>query len=57
MYTKHGGLLCDQRWILFMPESTEGISEAYKRTGEINEKFKELNGELRKYLDELDVIE
>lgn len=22
---KYGGLLCDQRWILFVPESTEGI--------------------------------
>lgn len=31
--------------------------EAYKRTGEINEKFKELNCELRKYLSELDVID
>ncbi len=31
--------------------------EAYKRTGEINGKFKELNCELRKYLSELDVID
>ena len=25
--TRYSGLLCDQRWILFMPESTEGVEE------------------------------
>ena len=51
----------EERWnvgTLVPQREREKISrEAYKRTGEINEKFKELNGELRKYLDELDVIE
>lgn len=31
--------------------------EAYNRTGEINEKFKSLNNEIRAYLDKLDVLE
>ena len=31
--------------------------EAYARTGEINEKFAELNKKLRAYLDSLDVLE
>ena len=30
--------------------------EAYKRTGEINDKFKALNNDIRKYLNKLDVI-
>lgn len=51
----------EERWnvgTLVPQQEREKISrEAYKRTGEINEKFRELNGELRKYLDELDVIE
>lgn len=50
----------EERWNVgtLMPQREKKISkEAYKRTGEINEKFRELNGELRKYLDELDVIE
>ena len=25
--TGYSGFLCDQRWILFMPESTEGVAE------------------------------
>lgn len=32
-------------------------SEAYKRTGEINVKFKKLNNEIRVYLNNIDVLE
>lgn len=50
-----------ERWnvgSLVPQKEKEKISvEAYKRTGEIHEKFKELNCELRKYLSELDVID
>lgn len=39
-------------------EEKESLSsEAYKRTGEINEKFRKLNNEIRAYLNNLDVIE
>jgi hypothetical protein len=31
--------------------------EAYRRTGEINEKFKAVNNEIRAYLEMLDVLE
>lgn len=31
--------------------------ETYKRTGEIDKKFKEINGEIREYLESLDVLE
>lgn len=51
----------EQRWNVFYlasQEEKETISpEAYKRTGEINEKFKKLNNEIREYLDNLDVLE
>ena len=39
-------------------EEKETLSrEAYKRTGEINDKFKALNNDIREYLNKLDVIE
>lgn len=50
-----------ERWnvgsLVPQKEKEKILVEAYKRTGEINEKFKELNCELRKYLSELDVID
>ena len=51
----------EERWNVgyFAPqEEKETLSrEAYKRTGEINEKFKKLNNEIREYLKTLDVLD
>lgn len=51
----------EQRWnVLYLASQEEKETippEAYKRTGEINEKFKTLNNEIREYLDKLDVLE
>lgn len=51
----------EERWNVgaFVPQEQK-ISlphEAYIRTGAINDKFKQLNSELREYLNKLDVIE
>jgi len=50
----------EERWnvgYLASQEEKETISrEAYKRTGEINEKFKKLSNEIREYLKSLDVL-
>ncbi len=48
------------RWYISLDtqEEKEHLpKEAYKRTGEINEKFKKLNNEIRAYLNNLDVFE
>lgn len=51
----------EERWNVgyFAPqEEKETLSrEEYKRTGEINEKFKKLNNEIREYLKTLDVLD
>ena len=51
----------EERWnvgsIIPQSEKESLPHEAYKRTSEINAKFKQLNSELREYLGELDVIE
>lgn len=51
----------EERWnvgYLASQEEKEALSsEAYKRTGEINTKFKQLNNEIRVYLSKLDVVE
>ena len=51
----------EERWnvgYLVSQEEKESLSsEAYKRTGEINAKFKQLNNEIREYLSNLDVLE
>ncbi len=51
----------EDRWnvMLLIPEKEKKqlSHEAYARTGEINEKFAELNKKLRDYLDSLDVLE
>ena len=51
----------EERWnvgYLVSQEEKETISrEAYKRTGEINDKFKKLNNEIREYLNSLDVLD
>lgn len=51
----------EDRWnvgYLASQEEKEFLSsEDYKRTGEINAKFKQLNNEIRKYLSNLDVLE
>ena len=51
----------EERWnvgYLASQEEKETISrEAYKRTGEINDKFKKLNNEIREYLNSLDVLD
>lgn len=51
----------EERWnvgsIIPQSEKESLPHEAYKRTSEINAKFKQLNSELREYLGELDVVE
>ena len=51
----------EERWnvgYFASQEEKESLSsEAYKRTGEINAKFKQLNNEIREYLSNLDVLE
>lgn len=51
----------EERWNVgaFIPQGEKASLpyETYKRTGEINDKFKQLNSELREYLSKLDVIE
>lgn len=51
----------EKRWnvgYLASQDEKESLSiEAYKRTGEINAKFKQLNNEIRLYLSNLDVLE
>ena len=51
----------DKRWdagFFAEQEEKETISmEAYKRTKEINEKFEQLNNEIREHLSKLDVLE
>jgi len=51
----------ERRWnvcYLASQEEKESFSsEDYKRTEEINEKYRQLNNEVRKYLDSLDVFE
>ena len=51
----------EERWnvMSLVPEREKKqlSHEAYARTGEINKKFDELNNKLRKYLDNLDVLE
>lgn len=51
----------EERWNVgaFIPQGEKARLpyETYKRTGEINDKFKQLNSELREYLSKLDVIE
>ena len=51
----------ERRWNVYYmasQEEKESFSgEDYKRTEEINEKYRQLNNEVRKYLDGLDVLE
>lgn len=51
----------EERWnvgYFASQEEKESLSsEAYKRTGEINAKFIQLNNEIREYLSNLDVLE
>ena len=51
----------EERWnvgYFASQEEKESLSrEAYQRTGEINNKFKKLNNEIREYLDQIDVLE